>query len=148
LPSSSLYLIEGSPGSGKTTLALQFLLAGREAGERGLYITLSETSAELKVVAASHGWKLDGIELFELASAQDVPGPGRNQSILHSWEVELEETVRLIKDQVERIRPSRVVFDSLSEMRLLAQDPLRYRRKLLLLKQFFFRRRHHGPACR
>jgi circadian clock protein KaiC len=137
LPSSSLYLIEGSPGSGKTTLALQFLLAGREAGERGLYITLSETSAELKVVAASHGWKLDGIELFELASAQDVLGPGRDQSILHSWEVELEETVRLIKDQVERIRPSRVVFDSLSEMRLLAQDPLRYRRQLLLLKQFF-----------
>jgi circadian clock protein KaiC len=137
LPGNRLYLLEGSPGSGKTTLALEFLLEGRSKGERGLYITLSETKEELEVVAASHGWNLDGIDIFELSSADDVLGPGRDQSILHSWEMELGETIKLIKAQVERIKPSRVVFDSLSEMRLLAQDPLRYRRQLLVLKQFF-----------
>jgi circadian clock protein KaiC len=137
LPANRLYLLEGSPGSGKTTLALEFLLEGRSRGERGLYITLSETKEELQVVAASHGWDLDGIDIFELSSADDVLGPGRDQSILHSWEMELGETIKLIKAQVERIKPSRVVFDSLSEMRLLAQDPLRYRRQLLVLKQFF-----------
>jgi circadian clock protein KaiC len=137
LPPNRLYLVEGSPGSGKTTLALQFLLDGRAKGERGLYITLSETSDELRVVAGSHGWDLDGIELFELASAEEVLGPGKEQSIIHSWEMELGETIQLIKKELERIKPRRVVFDSLSEMRLLAQDPLRYRRQLLALKQFF-----------
>ena len=137
LPANRLYLLEGSPGSGKTTLAIEFLLEGRSRGERGLYITLSETKEELDVVAASHGWNLDDIDIFELSSADDVLGPGRDQSILHSWEMELGETIKLIKTQVEQIKPSRVVFDSLSEMRLLAQDPLRYRRQLLVLKQFF-----------
>lgn len=137
LPGNRLYLIEGAPGSGKTTLSLKFLLEGREKGESTLYITLSETSEELKVVAASHGWDLDGVALFELASADEVLGFGRDQSILHSWEMELGSTIQLIKDQVERLKPRRVVFDSLSEMRLLAQDPLRYRRQLLFLKQFF-----------
>ncbi len=137
LPSSRLYLVEGAPGSGKTTLALEFLLAGRAKGERGLYITLSETSEELQVVAGSHGWNLEGIDLFELASAEEVLGPGRDQSIIHSWEMELSETIQLIESEVVRIKPHRVVFDSLSEMRLLAQDPLRYRRQLLALKQFF-----------
>ncbi len=89
------------------------------------------------MVAASHGWNLDAIDIFELSSADDVLGPGRDQSILHSWEMELGETIKLIKAQVEQNKPSRVVFDSLSEMRLLAQDPLRYRRQLLVLKQFF-----------
>jgi circadian clock protein KaiC len=137
LPSRRLYLLEGSPGSGKTTFALQFLLEGMRQGESCLYITLSETSEELHAVAASHGWDLAGIELFELASAEAVLGGDRDQSILYSWEVELGETVRLIEEQVERTNPRRVVFDSLSEMRLLAQDPLRYRRQVLALKQFF-----------
>lgn len=137
LPGNRLYLLEGAPGSGKTTLALEFLLEGRARKERGLYITLSETKLELEVVAASHGWSLEGIDIFELSSADEVLGPGKDQSILHSWEMELGETINLIKSQVEQIKPTRVVFDSLSEMRLLAQDPLRYRRQLLVLKQFF-----------
>ena len=137
LPANRLFLVEGMPGSGKTTLALQFLLEGARIGEPVLYITLSETSEELDVVAQSHGWNLDGVTLFELASAEEVLGAGRDQSILHSWEMELGGTIQLIKDEVARTKPKRVVFDSLSEMRLLAQDPLRYRRQLLLLKQFF-----------
>lgn len=137
LPSRRLYLLEGSPGSGKTTFALKFLLEGMKQGESCLYITLSETSEELHAVAASHGWDLAGIDLFEFASAEAVLGGDRDQSILYSWEVELGETVRLIEEQVERTSPRRVVFDSLSEMRLLAQDPLRYRRQVLALKQFF-----------
>ncbi|KRB79667.1 circadian clock protein KaiC [Sphingomonas sp. Root710] len=137
LPRNRLYLLEGSPGSGKTTFALQFLLEGLRRGDRCLYITLSETSEELRAVASSHGWSLDGIDLFEFASAEAVLGGDRDQSVLYSWEVELGETVRLIEEQVERINPRRVVFDSLSEMRLLAQDPLRYRRQVLALKQYF-----------
>ena len=137
LPPSRLYLLEGSPGSGKTTLALQYLMEGIRQGESCLYITLSETSEELHAVAASHGWDLAGIDLFEFAQAEEVLGGDRDQSVLYSWEVELGETVRLIEEQVERTNPRRVVFDSLSEMRLLAQDALRYRRQVLALKQFF-----------
>jgi circadian clock protein KaiC len=137
IPANRLYLVEGMPGSGKTTLSLQFLLEGVRAGDPVLYITLSETSEELGVVAGSHGWSLEGVDLFELASAEEILGPGRDQSILHSWEMELGRTIELIREQVERVKPKRVVFDSLSEMRLLAQDPLRYRRQLLHLKQFF-----------
>lgn len=137
LPRNRLYLLEGSPGSGKTTFALQFLMEGLRQGERCLYITLSETSEELRSVAASHQWTLDGIDLFEFASAEAVLGGDRDQSVLYSWEVELGETVRLIEQQVELTSPHRVVFDSLSEMRLLAQDPLRYRRQVLALKQYF-----------
>lgn len=137
LPANRLYLLEGEPGSGKTTLGLQFLQEGVERGERVLYITLSETSDELRGVAASHGWDLAGIDLFELSSAEEVLGEGREQSILHAWEVELGGTIKLIQEQVERVTPRRVVFDSLSELRLLAQDPLRYRRQVLALKQFF-----------
>lgn len=137
LPSNRLYLLEGTPGSGKTTLALQFLLQGVAEGEPVLYVTLSETSEELAAVARSHGWDLAGIHLFELSSAAEVLGEGREQSILHPWEMELGSTVRLIQEQVELVKPRRVVFDSLSEMRLLAQDPLRYRRQVLALKQYF-----------
>jgi circadian clock protein KaiC len=137
LPANRLFLVEGTPGSGKTTLALQFLRDGAARGESVLYVTLSETSEELNVVARSHGWDLDGIDLFELASAEEVLGAGREQSILHSWEMELGGTIELIKKEVQRVKPARVVFDSLSELRLLAQDPLRYRRQLLVLKQFF-----------
>lgn len=141
LPADRLYLLEGSPGSGKTTFALQYLLEGVRQSEKCLYITLSETSEELRAVADSHGFDLTGIELFEFASAEAVLGGDRDQSVLYSWEVELGETVRLIEEQVERTNPARVVFDSLSEMRLLAQDPLRYRRQVLALKQFFAGRR-------
>ncbi|WP_343612853.1 ATPase domain-containing protein [Novosphingobium sp.] len=137
IPANRLYLLEGAPGSGKTTLALQFLREGVARGERVLYITLSETREELRVVAASHGWELDGFDVFELESTEGIFGDGREQSILHPWEMELGETIRLIQDEVERVKPARVVFDSLSEMRLLAQDPLRYRRQVLALKQFF-----------
>lgn len=136
-PQGRLYLLEGPPGSGKTTLSLQFLLEGLRQGERCLYITLSETAEELREVAMAHGWSLEGLDLFELASAENALGDGRLQSVLHSWEVELDETVKLILAEVERIRPSRVVFDSLSELRLLAQDALRYRRQILSLKQYF-----------
>jgi circadian clock protein KaiC len=140
LPFGRLYLIEGAPGCGKTTLALQFLLEGVKQGERCLYITLSESDAEMHAVAASHGWSLQGIDLFELASAQDAFGQDREQTIFHPWELELSRTVGLIQAEVERVKPTRVVFDSLSELRLLAQDPLRYRRQVLALKHFFANR--------
>ncbi|MBK6008887.1 AAA family ATPase [Ramlibacter ginsenosidimutans] len=136
LPAQHVYLIEGDPGSGKTTLGLQFLRQGVKENERGLYVTLSETAAELRTVASSHGWTLDGIELFELVSSEGL-SPELEQSILHPSQVELGETVRGVISAVERLRPQRVVFDSLSEMRLLAQDPLRYRRQVLALKKFF-----------
>ncbi|KAA0690502.1 circadian clock protein KaiC [Halopseudomonas laoshanensis] len=137
LPSNRLYLLEGTPGSGKTTLGLQFLLDGVASGESVLYITLSETSEELESVAHSHGWTLDGINLFELSSTEGVFGEAYEQSILHPWEAELGDTIKLIQQRVEELKPTRLVFDSLSEMRLLAQDSLRYRRQVLALKQFF-----------
>lgn len=141
LPADRLYLLEGAPGSGKTTLGLQFLRESVRQGERALYVTLSETKEELSVVAASHGWSIDEFDVFELSAAEQVLGESREQSIFHSWETELSETVKLIMTEVERVQPARVVFDSLSEMRLLAQDPLRYRRQVLALKQFFAGRR-------
>jgi circadian clock protein KaiC len=137
LPENRLYLLEGAPGAGKTTLALQFLREGVRKGERTLYVTLSETKEELAAVAASHGWDIGEFDVFEFSSVESVLGAGSDQSILHSWEMELGETVRLVQAEVERTQPRRVVFDSLSEMRLLAQDPLRYRRQILALKQFF-----------
>ena len=136
LPSSHLYLVEGTPGSGKTTLGLEFLRRGVRDGQKGLYITLSETAAELRTVAASHGWSLEGVEVFELVTAEGL-SPESEQSILHPSEVELGETTRGVMAAVERLKPTRVVFDSLSEMRLLAQNPLRYRRQVLALKSFF-----------
>ena len=137
LPPNRLYLLEGTPGAGKTTLGLQFLLEGVALGEPVLYITLSETSEELESVAHSHGWSLEGIDVFEFSSTAEVLGEGYEQSILHPWEAELGNTIRLIEERVEKLRPCRLVFDSLSEMRLLAQDPLRYRRQVLALKQYF-----------
>ncbi|WP_138936201.1 ATPase domain-containing protein [Roseovarius arcticus] len=135
-----LYLVEGTPGSGKTTLALKFLMEGRKARDRGIYITLSETVDELTAVAQSHGWTLDGIDLFEMV-AEDEFNSDNEQSLLHPSEVELGETVRGIIELVERTNPARVVLDSLSELRLLAQNPLRYRRQILALKHFFARRK-------
>ena len=130
------FLLEGTPGSGKTTIALQFLLEGARAKEKGLYITLSETVAELREVARSHNWSLDEIEMFELVN-EDGLDPESEQSILEPSEVELGETIQGVMECVDRLRPARVVFDSLSEMRLLAQNSLRYRRQILALKQYF-----------
>ncbi|WP_227451291.1 ATPase domain-containing protein [Pseudomonas fluorescens] len=137
LPSNRLYLLEGTPGSGKTTLGLQFLLDGVAVGEQVLYITLSETSEELESVAHSHGWTLEGIDLFEFSSTEEALGEDYEQSILHPWEAELGDTIKLIQQRVDKLQPKRLVFDSLSEMRLLAQDPLRYRRQVLALKRYF-----------
>jgi len=136
LTTNRAYLLEGTPGSGKTTIALQFLLEGAKHGEGGLYITLSETAAELREVARSHQWDLSDIELFELVN-EDGLDPDSEQSILEPSEVELGETIQGVMDCVDRLRPKRVVFDSLSEMRLLAQNSLRYRRQILALKQYF-----------
>jgi circadian clock protein KaiC len=141
LLSHRLYLIEGDPGAGKTTLALQFLLEGMHAGEKCLYITLSETKEELSAGAASHGWSLDGVEIVELiAEESDLDGESQ-VTMYHPSEVELTETTRRVLDAVEKTNPSRIVFDSLSELRLLAQNSLRYRRQILALKQFFIGRK-------
>ena len=141
IPPHRLHLIDGEPGTGKTTLALQFLLAGAAEGERCLYVTLSETAEELRGSARSHGWSLESIEVFELASVTGDE-PEEAYTLFHPAEVELQQTVGAVLEAVERYRPSRVVFDSLSEMRLLARDPLRFRRQILALKQFFT-----GRAC-
>ncbi len=136
LPTNHLYLVDGEPGTGKTTLALQFLLEGVAKGDRGLYVTLSESKAELTAVADSHGWKLDGVEIFELSkdNAGDI---GDDYTIFHPAEVELQQTVDEVLKVFEKHNPARVAFDSLSEMRLLAREPLRFRRQILALKQFF-----------
>jgi circadian clock protein KaiC len=132
-----LYLIEGVPGSGKTTLAVQFLLEGVRQGEPVLYVTLSESEEELKAVAASHGWSLDGINIRELIASEESLSPDEQYTMFHPSEVELSETTKTILADVDRVKPVRVVFDSLSELRLLAGNPLRYRRQILALKQFF-----------
>ena len=131
------HLIEGQPGAGKTTLALQFLAAGQAAGEQGLYITLSESPAELRQVARTHGLAVENVEIFELIPAELSLDSTREQSILFSSELELGETVQLVKEAVNAANPRRVVFDSLSEIRLLAGGALRYRRQVLALKNFF-----------
>ena len=136
-----LYLIEGVPGSGKTTLALQFLLEGVRNGEPVLYITLSESKEELRAVAASHGWSLDGITLRELAPTEESLQPDQQYTMFHPSEVELGEATRRLLADVDRLKPRRVAFDSLSELRLLAGNPLRYRRQILALKQYFAGRR-------
>jgi circadian clock protein KaiC len=132
-----LYLIEGDPGAGKTTLALRYLLDGQAKGENGLYVTLSETREELTDVAKSHGWNLNNLEIIELTASEDALTPDSQYTMYHPSETELAETTKAILEQVERVKPRRVVIDSLSELRLLAQNPLRYRRQILALKQFF-----------
>ncbi|KTF40015.1 circadian clock protein KaiC [Xanthomonas translucens pv. translucens] len=132
-----LYLYEGRPGTGKTTIALQFLLEGARNGERVLYITLSETQRELSLVASRHGWSMNQVDVFELVPPETALDPQRELTVFHPAEMELTETTKLIFDKVEQLNPSRVVLDSLSELRLLAQSPLRYRRQVLALKHFF-----------
>src|SRR5262249_57347786 len=130
--------IEGNPGTGKTTMALQFLMAGAKAGEAGIYISLAETEEELRDGARSHGWTLDDkIEIFELVPPESVLDPEQHQSLLYSSDLELGETVKRIFAAIERLKPKRVVIDSLSEIRLLAQSSLRYRRQILALKHYF-----------
>lgn len=134
-PRRNMYLVLGHPGTGKTTLALQFLLDGLRAGERTLYVTLSETSAEVRGAAASHGWNLDGVELFDLAAAQHVLGLEAEATMFDPTDVEFRETTRAIREALDRVQPQRVVFDSLSELALLARDTLAFRREILMLKQ-------------
>src|SRR3954469_12837003 len=132
-----IYLVEGTPGTGKTTLALQFLLEGVRLGEPTLYVTLSETRSELIGVARSHGWSLDKVFIHEMAPWEETLSPDAQLTMYHPSELELSETISAVLAEVERSKPRRVVFDSLSEMRLLAQNALRYRRQILALKQFF-----------
>lgn len=140
LAARHMYLLEGMPGSGKTTLAMQFLLEGVRQGESTLYITLSETKAELHAVAASHGWKLDGLHIHEVIVSEDLLDPAQQHTMFHPSEVELGDTTKNIASIVDAIMPKRVVLDSLSELRLLSSNPLRYRRQILAYKQFFARR--------
>jgi circadian clock protein KaiC len=138
-----VYLLEGNPGTGKTTAAMRFLIEGAGKGERTLYITLSETESELRSTASSHDWSLDGVEIFELVPPESLLDEEQQQSLLYSSDLELGETTRLILDAVERVKPARIVIDSLSEIRLLAQGSLRYRRQVLALKHYFAR---HGAT--
>src|SRR5262249_55750120 len=133
-----LFLLEGEPGAGKTTVAIQFLLEGARNGESCLYISLSETEEELRRTISSHGWTLpESVVIHELAPADGTLEDGRQQSLLYSSDLELGETTRRIFETVDRIKPDRVVLDSLSEIRLLAQSSLRYRRQILAVKQYF-----------
>ena len=140
LPKSRLHLLEGSPGTGKTTLGLQFLLEGARHGETGLYITLSESEEELLAVARSHSWSLDNIVIQDLTQSGDALTDSSTYTVFHPSEVELDEATRAVLDEVERVSPARVVFDSLSEMRMMASEPLRFRRQILALKQYFLKR--------
>jgi circadian clock protein KaiC len=138
-PRECFYLIQGDPGSGKTTLALQFLLEGKRRGESCYYVTLSETKQELDRVAQSHGWSLEGIPMLELSAIEHLLQPEAQTTVFHPSEVDLKKVTQLITEEARKIKPARVVFDSLSELRLMAENPLRYRRQLLSLKQEFAR---------
>ncbi len=140
LPRNRLYLTMGSPGVGKTTLGLQFLFEGRDRGEKVLYVTLSETAEELRDVAQSHGWSLEGVHLLELSSLEEAMANEAQNTLFHPSEIELHETMQKMLTLMKDIKPTRVVLDSLSEIRLLAGDALRYRRQILSLKQFFIGR--------
>jgi KaiC/GvpD/RAD55 family RecA-like ATPase len=141
LPSGRMYLLEGEPGTGKTTLAMKFLLTGAVEGVSTLYITLSETAEELRSSSATHGWDISRVQMLELIPEEpDAPGSSE-YTVFYPTEVELSNTVRRILEEVERLDPSMVVIDSVSELRLLAGDPIRYRRQLLAIKQFFAHRK-------
>ena len=132
-----LYLVEGDPGTGKTTIAMQFLMEGVRHGQKGLYVTLSESASELLEIADSHDWSLDDINLFELVADETQLKPETQYTVFSPSEIELADTTNAVLAEVERLQPARVVFDSLSELRLLAGNSLRYRRQILGLKQYF-----------
>ena len=131
-----LYLVEGVPGTGKTTLALQFLMEGVRLGERVLYMALAESEIELRGAALSHGWDLAGVGIEEVAPSDDMLDPDRQYTIFHPSEIELAATNQRILAAIEKHRPARLVLDSLSELQLLAENPLRYRRQVVALKQY------------
>ncbi|HET6584801.1 MAG TPA: ATPase domain-containing protein, partial [Nannocystaceae bacterium] len=137
LPRGRMYLVEGEPGCGKTTLAMQFLLAGVAAGERCLYIALSETKQELQQIARSHGWDISRLEVHELSGAEQSAHADDHNTLFDPGEVDLRETTSQLLEHIDRVHPTRVVFDSMAELRLLAQQPLRYRRQILALKDYF-----------
>jgi circadian clock protein KaiC len=141
LSRNRLYLVQGNPGTGKTTMGLQFLLEGEQKGEKGLYITLSESKEELLAVGKSHGWNLEHLTIHDLTVSGDTLRDDSRYTVFHPAEVELDETTKAVLNEVERVNPLRVVFDSLSEMRMLASDPLRFRRQILALKQYFMGRK-------
>lgn len=134
------YLVQGPPGAGKTTLALQFLLEGARNGETTLYVTLSETADELREVARSHGWSLDGAHLHEIMPGDEQFDPSEQYTVFHPSEVELGDTTKRLLEKVDALRPSRLVFDSMAELRLLAGTPLQFRRQVLALKQYLSER--------
>lgn len=142
LPRNHLYLVQGEPGVGKTTLALQFLMEGVRRNEKVLYISLAETIGELTEVAESHGWDLEGIDAYELSSMDHYLAPDAVNTVFHAADLELNETTEALQRLIDRVNPERAVLDSLSELRLLARDPLRYRRQMLALKQYFI-----GKGC-
>lgn len=136
-PENRLYLMQGEPGTGKTTLAFQFLLEGVSIGQRCLYISFSESREELQSVADSHNWDISQLNMLELGSIEDQLKPESQNTIFYPSEVEMNQTINVLYDEIERIKPHRVVFDSISEMRMLAESSLRYRRQMLALKQYF-----------
>jgi circadian clock protein KaiC len=137
LPENRLYLLQGEPGTGKTTISLQFLLEGAQKGESTLYITFSETKDEIQAVARSHGWDISKINLLELSAIEEQLKPEAVNTVFHPAQVEMNQTTQILFNEVDRVKPARIVFDSVSEMRMLAETPLRYRRQMLSLKQFF-----------
>jgi circadian clock protein KaiC len=139
-PLNRLYLLKGDPGVGKTTLALQFLLEGARIGERGLYITLSETRDEINAVAGSHKWDLSKLDIFELSALEHLLAQESQNTVFHPSEIELNKTTDILLKRIDEVKPKRLVIDSLSELRLLSDTPFRYRRQMLALKQFFSRR--------
>jgi circadian clock protein KaiC len=142
LPAGRLYLLEGDPGAGKTTLALQFVAEGMKQGERGLYITLSESRSELRFAAQAHGLQIEGVEIVELLPDENDLRPEQQYTVFHPAEVELNDRMQRIVKEVRRVKPDRLVLDALSELRMLAKDPLRYRRQILSLKDFM-----HDQNC-
>ena len=139
-PQGHFFLLEGVPGTGKTTVGLQFLMTGVQLGEKVLYVTLSESAAEIQKVARSHGWSLDGVEIFEFTPTEESLRAEDQYSAFHPSEIEFQDTTQTILKKVEEVQPKRIVLDSLSEIRLLARDSLRYRRQILALKHFFTNR--------
>ena len=136
IPAGKLYLVQGDPGSGKTTLGLQFLLDGVRCGEPVLYITLSETKAELEATAVSHGWDVSKVHIHEVRTRSET-NSSDDYSVFHASEVELSDLLEDLYSQARQIRPKRAVLDSLSEVRILSRDPIRYRRHLLHMRQIF-----------